>query len=71
MQLSQSFQSAPFNNLYTFSNTSGPAIIINNNDITQVNSYKGAAYQQSTSVVSDAPDGVTEKGSTDGTDPGG
>jgi len=60
-QNSQSLQSAPFNNLYTFSNTSQATIVYNNTRSSE-NSYKGAAFQEATSVVSDTLQSATELG---------
>lgn len=70
VQLSQSFQSAPFNDQYTFSNSS-PAIVVANPKKSQVNSYKGAAFQQATSVVTDGNRAATQLGSLDGSVAGG
>lgn len=100
MQVSQSLQSAPFNNLYTFTNTS-EAIHIYDTDISSLNSYKGwddtiwilsidpvrwmilmlqnsvsfpsfsAAFQQATSVVSDALRSATQNGVRTDTGSGG
>ncbi|KAF8895468.1 glycoside hydrolase family 16 protein [Infundibulicybe gibba] len=50
-QVSQSFQVAPFNNQYQFTNTS-PAATIYDNDVTLFNTYKGGPFQQAISAVS-------------------
>lgn len=50
--VSQSAQWAPFNNAYTWLNTSAN-LIIPNPTASKLNPYKGGAFQQATSVVSD------------------
>ncbi|KAJ7749981.1 glycoside hydrolase family 16 protein [Mycena metata] len=50
-QVSQSAQWAPFNAAYTWDNSSDN-LIIADPTVTVLNSYKGAVYQQATSVVS-------------------
>ncbi|KAG1715715.1 hypothetical protein ID866_1431 [Astraeus odoratus] len=50
-QVSQSFQTAPYNYQYQFNNNS-PATTINDSTITQLNTYKGGVYQQALSAVS-------------------
>jgi len=55
MQLSQSLQMAPFNNLYTSSNSTGPAYILHS-ETAQQNSYTGAVLQQAFSYISDILD---------------
>jgi hypothetical protein len=49
-QVSQSFQIAPYDYQYEFVNTT-PAITIQDSSNTQLNSYKGAVYQQAVSAV--------------------
>ncbi|KAG1906505.1 glycoside hydrolase family 16 protein [Suillus fuscotomentosus] len=49
-QVSQSFQTAPYNYQYEFTSTT-PATTIQNSQ-TQLNSYKGGVYQQALSAVS-------------------
>ncbi|KAI6103091.1 glycoside hydrolase family 16 protein [Pisolithus croceorrhizus] len=50
-QVSQSFQTAPYDYLYQFNNAS-PATTINDTSITQLNTYVGGLYQQALSAVS-------------------
>jgi len=50
-QVSQSGQWAPFNNEYTWFNTTDN-LIITDPTVSELNGYKGGAYQQATSVVS-------------------
>ncbi|MCO5550371.1 hypothetical protein L7F22_003855 [Adiantum nelumboides] len=57
MQVSQSAQDQ-----YTFANTTGPAYDLFTPLSSEANTYKGAAYQQSGSIVSDTLAGSTEKG---------
>lgn len=47
-EVSQSYQTAPYNYQYNFVNTS-PATTIYNNDLTRINSYKGGPFQQAVS----------------------
>ncbi|KAI6129754.1 glycoside hydrolase family 16 protein [Pisolithus croceorrhizus] len=49
-QVSQSFQTAPYNYMYQFNNAS-PATTINDTAITQLNTYVGGLYQQALSAV--------------------
>lgn len=62
MQISSSAQFAPFNNDYTFTNRTGPAFTVFTPLQSKENTYKGAAFQQSGSIVSDTLVGTTEKG---------
>jgi len=50
-QVSQSFQTAPYNYQYDFVNST-PSTTIYDNTITQFNNYKGGVYQQAVSAVS-------------------
>jgi beta-glucan synthesis-associated protein KRE6 len=50
-QVSQSYQTAPYDYQYSFVNTT-PATIIQNPSITQINTYQGGIYQQAVSAVS-------------------
>ncbi|KAF8527506.1 glycoside hydrolase family 16 protein [Hysterangium stoloniferum] len=50
-QVSQSYQTAPYNAQWEFTNTT-PAATIFNPDITSFNNYKGGPYQQAVSAVS-------------------
>jgi len=50
-QVSQSFQTAPYNYQYDFVNST-PSATIYDNTITQFNNYKGGIYQQAVSAVS-------------------
>lgn len=52
-QVSQSFQVAPFDAQYLF-NEAG--IDISNTSISKMNTYKGGAYQQAVSILTDIPD---------------
>ncbi|KAI0789622.1 glycoside hydrolase family 16 protein [Abortiporus biennis] len=49
-EVSQSFQTAPYNYKYNFDNTT-PASTIYDNSITHFNTYKGGQYQQAVSAV--------------------
>lgn len=49
-QVSQSLQTAPYNNRYQAVNTT-PAINIYDTDLTRLNTYKGGPYQQAVSAV--------------------
>lgn len=51
-EVSQSFQTAPYNYQYEFVNTSDVTPIYDTS-ITRLNSYKGGVYQQAISAVSD------------------
>jgi beta-glucan synthesis-associated protein KRE6 len=51
-QVSQSFQTAPYNYQYQFDNSSDATTIFNT-DITNLNGYKGGQYQQAVSAVTD------------------
>ncbi|KIM89080.1 glycoside hydrolase family 16 protein [Piloderma croceum F 1598] len=50
-QVSQSYQTAPYNYQYQFVNTT-PSTMIYDDTITQYNSYKGGVYQQAVSALS-------------------
>jgi len=52
MTVSQSAQFAPFNNMYTLTNTSGPAYEVKDYDLSNVNSYTGGLFQVSFLVPS-------------------
>jgi beta-glucan synthesis-associated protein KRE6 len=49
-QVSQSFQTAPFNYQYNFVNSS-PATTVYNSDLTSINTYKGGVFQQALSAI--------------------
>ncbi|KAH7885230.1 glycoside hydrolase family 16 protein [Phlebopus sp. FC_14] len=49
-QVSQSFQTAPYNYQYTYNNQT-PATTINDTQITQLNTYTGGPYQQALSAL--------------------